>query len=151
MSSPFVNETSRWYQRPYFEQRLQEEIYRSARYGYEVSLVTAEIRVGSAHDARSKVPALLDGFAEEHLRLSDIPGELNRLEFAICLPHTDADGAKVVASRLTKALADFSPIVSQRTFPEEAKSAAELLGIAKGVASMVSEGLRLLQKRLDSA
>ena len=127
---------SRWLEKPAFELRLEEEIYRAVRYGLSSSLVLARITVSSPDAAKAAVPKLLNAFAQKHLRLSDIPGQLSRVEFAICLPHTQEEGASIVAGRLEEALASFSPLVGQATFPSEGETVAALLSAAKGNASL---------------
>ena len=92
-----------WLHGWYFDLRLEEELARSRRYGYPVSLLVIllpeEPGDDEAHDFRQRIAAI----AHNRLRRPDLPAVLGPRELAICLPHTDKSGAGMVAHRVEQA------------------------------------------------
>jgi GGDEF domain-containing protein len=96
-----------WYQGWYFELRLEEELWRGERYAFPVSVVSIRLLddLGSALlPQRQEFNNRLASIAATRLRRSDIPGILDERHFAICLPHTEIERARVVVERIKTAL-----------------------------------------------
>ena len=95
------------FHRWYFELRLEEEVRRCQRYGHSLSVIA--MRVERPEDAKRTLetdPLELEiaKLAARTLRAVDIPASLGELEFAFCLPNTDAEGARITARRLREAI-----------------------------------------------
>lgn len=129
----FLDLESTWYQRWYFELRFDEELERALRYGQPTSLVTAQLEsIGEAgSEERTRLSEVLAWLANERLRITDMPGVINRDEYALFLPQTDRVGAEVVAERLKAILNDFGPRVSLAVFPDDGANAQQLLDVAR--------------------
>jgi diguanylate cyclase (GGDEF)-like protein len=85
---------------------LNEEVYRSQRFGYEFALLFLDLdhfkRVNDefGHVAGSHLLSLTGHALREHLRLIDSAFRYGGDEFAILLPQTSKDGAILVGRRL---------------------------------------------------
>lgn len=98
--------------RRYFLERLNAELRRARRYNEDVALLMLDIdhfkKVNDAY-GHPGGDAVLARFAEccrSVLRAHDLLGRLGGEEFAIVLPHTDAEGARCVAEKLRLAVAE---------------------------------------------
>ncbi|MCS7194804.1 MAG: diguanylate cyclase [Meiothermus sp.] len=131
------------YNRRAFDLRLKEEVERARRYRYPLSLLVIDLKnfkpindhLGHAAGdwaLREVARALLQGG-----RAGDLVFRWGGDEFAVLLPQTDAEGALVVGRRLLAAIGAvcleglcLSANLGQATFPQEARSAEELLRLA---------------------
>jgi hypothetical protein len=129
-SAQIFVDSSSWFQRWYLELRLVEEIYRASRYALLSSLIVVKLTQYDLMDDVA-IPAPLSQFAEQHLRVSDVPGYLGYGEYAICLPHTDEAGGRVVMSRLNEELRDYSPRVGLAVIPSDGSTPAALIEFAQ--------------------
>jgi diguanylate cyclase (GGDEF)-like protein len=124
---------------------LEAEVYRSARFGYEFSVVFIDldhfkhVNDTYGHLVGSKLLAEIGYMIKTHLRLIDYAFRYGGDEFVILLPQTPKDSAQVVAKRLrdvfrtAKFLRDDSLNINVRasmgiaSYPEDAKSAHEII------------------------
>jgi len=124
---------------------LEAEVYRSARFGYEFSVVFIDldhfkhVNDTYGHLVGSKLLAEIGYMIKTHLRLIDYAFRYGGDEFVILLPQTPKDSAQVVAKRLRdvfrqcKFLRDDSLNINVRasmgiaSYPEDAKSAHEII------------------------
>ena len=94
-----------------YEERRVVEAARSARYGHPLALCLFDLDGFKAVNDRYGHPAgdeVLQGVARviDSSRLTDDAFRIGGDEFAVLMPETALDGAKIAAKRLTKALAD---------------------------------------------
>lgn len=89
-----------------FEQRMALELSRAARYGHALSLVMLDVDCFKeyndtfGHVEGDEVLRILADSLTERGRETDFFARYGGEEFAIILPHTDSEGALVVAERL---------------------------------------------------
>ncbi len=125
MSAAAAEVKTPWYQRRYFIERVDEEIYHARRYDLPGSLAIVRSASVSRQGARA-----LHEFVESKLRRLDFGGLLGNGDYAICLPHTPRAGAEILVGRLKEHLAEFSPTVVCVAFPEDGVTFDELNGAA---------------------
>jgi diguanylate cyclase (GGDEF)-like protein len=124
---------------------LEAEVYRSARFGYEFSVVFIDldhfkhVNDTYGHLVGSKLLAEIGYMIKTHLRLIDYAFRYGGDEFVILLPQTPKDSAQVVGKRLrdvfrtAKFLRDDALNINVRasmgiaSYPEDAKSAHEII------------------------
>jgi len=139
---------------------LEAEVYRSARFGYEFSVVFIDLdHFKSVNDTHghligSKLLAEVGFRVKSHLRLIDYAFRYGGDEFVLLLPQTSKDAAMIVARRLqevlrkTAFLEDDNLNLSVRasmgvaTYPEDAKSAHEIIRQADEMMYMVKNSTR---------
>jgi len=140
----FTDSMTSLYNRRYFENRLSEEIHRSDRYGYPVSLIFLDVddfKYYNDKNGHQKGDYVLEGIgkilkqfneSEEHhnekLRRSDIVARYGGEEFVVILPYTDYKEALAVAERIRKK-------IKERVFEFEKEQPQGDLTISAGVAS----------------
>jgi GGDEF domain-containing protein len=115
-----------WYQRAYFEERVEQELYRSRRYKIETSILLIRIPSISRRAARS-----LYTYVSTQLRTIDTAGMLGTGDYVVCLPHTPSEGAEVVASRVRAFLEDYAPLVGVASYGEDGDDFAGLVTTAE--------------------
>ncbi len=124
---------------------LEAEVYRSARFSYEFSVLFLDLdhfkNVNDTHGhlVGSRLLAEIGYMIKSHLRLIDYAFRYGGDEFVVLLPQTGKDSAMVVARRLrdvfrgSKFLKDQGLNINVRvsmgvaTYPEDAKSAHEII------------------------
>ena len=93
-----------------FEQRMTLEISRAARYGHALSLVMLDVDFFKeyndtfGHVGGDEVLRILADSLTEQGRETDFFARYGGEEFAVILPHTDSEGALIVAERLCRRL-----------------------------------------------
>jgi diguanylate cyclase (GGDEF)-like protein/PAS domain S-box-containing protein len=93
-----------------FEDRLDEEVSRSRRHGYPMSLILLDIDHFKAyndsfgHPRGDEVLRKVGRLLSRTMRDTDFAARYGGEEFAIILPHTDQAGARMVAERLRQAI-----------------------------------------------
>ena len=98
-----------------FYEILEKELWRSRRYGGQISLVMVDIdnlkKINDTygHRAGDKVIKQISKKIKEHIRQIDTPARYGGDEFAVILPNTSLTDAVVVAERMVDAVAN-SPI-----------------------------------------
>jgi hypothetical protein len=117
---------SPWYQRAYFEERVNSELYRSKRYEIETSIVFVRIPAISRRAAGA-----LYTYVSTQLRAIDIAGMLGSGDYVVCLPHTPREGAEVVARRIRAFLEDHSPQLGVASFGEDGTEFESLVAAAE--------------------
>lgn len=124
---------------------LESEVYRSARFGYEFTVLFIDLdyfkRVNDTHGhlAGSKLLGEVGYVLKANLRLIDSAFRYGGDEFIILLPQTNKDSALIVARRLLEAFRASSFLPSENlnlnvrasigvaTYPEDARSAHEII------------------------
>ncbi len=105
--------------RRYFEQRLEEELSRSARDGRYCSVMVIdvddfkEINDRHGHSAGDRVLHRLSASLRAIMRASDILARLGGDEFTVLLPETDEIGARHAALRLLEGIRIGAPSEGQ--------------------------------------
>jgi diguanylate cyclase (GGDEF)-like protein len=98
--------------RRYFLERASQEFARAKRHSTLLTLIELDvdhfkqINDQKGHAVGDEVLKLLCDAGQRLLRETDIFARLGGEEFAVLLPHTDLDGAAVLAGRLRQAIAD---------------------------------------------
>jgi diguanylate cyclase (GGDEF)-like protein len=139
---------------------LEAEVYRSARFGYQFTVVFLDLdhfkQVNDTHGhlVGSKLLAEIGFKIKAQLRLIDFAFRYGGDEFVVLLPQTGKDSGLVVAKRLRDCfrnstfLADENLHVNVRcsmgmaTYPEDAKSAHEIIRQADEMMYMVKNSTR---------
>ncbi|HYE23859.1 MAG TPA: sensor domain-containing diguanylate cyclase [Clostridia bacterium] len=124
---------------------LEAEVYRSARFGYEFSVLFLDLdRFKNVNDTYghlvgSKLLGEIGYTIKAHLRLIDYAFRYGGDEFVVLLPQTGKESAMVVARRLRDVFRTITFLGDQNlninvrvsmgvaTFPEDAKSAHEII------------------------
>jgi len=119
-------EGSPWYQRAYFEERVEQELYRSRRYKIETTLVLVRIPAISRRAARA-----LYVFVSTQLRTIDTAGLLGTGDYVICLPHTPGAGGEVVADRIRTFMDEYAPLIGVASFGADGEEFETLLAAAE--------------------
>lgn len=131
-----------------FDQHLETEIVRAARYAQTISLIILDIDSFKVYNDLHGHPAgderlkAIAGILAENVRHPDIAARYGGEEFAVILPHTDKTGALVMAERLRIAaayqssdnipspghpVAGYTISLGVATFPHDGKTSKELL------------------------
>ncbi len=98
-----------------FYEILEKELWRSRRYGGQISLVMVDIdnlkKINDTygHRAGDKVIKQISKKMKEHIRQIDTPARYGGDEFAVILPNTSLADAVIVAERMVNAVAN-SPV-----------------------------------------
>ncbi len=130
---PVILDTaSNWYQGWYFHLRLMEEVARAKRHTLPVALIYMVLknRRAPAEPAADNYYSNLSQVVTDAIRSTDVAGRVTDDEFAICLPHTDREGAAVVVERILHLLAAYAPAIGIATLPDMGEDAETLLGLA---------------------
>src|SRR5437660_6919505 len=124
---------------------LEAEVYRSARFGHEFSVIFIDLdhfkNVNDTHGhlIGSKLLAEIGYFIKSHLRLIDFAFRYGGDEFVILLPQTSKEAALIVAKRLLESMRETLYLRDDRldlnvraslglaTYPDDAKSAHEII------------------------
>jgi len=124
---------------------LEAEVYRSARFGHEFSVIFIDLdhfkTVNDTHGhlVGSKLLAEIGYFIKSHLRLIDFAFRYGGDEFVILLPQTSKDAALIVAKRLLESMRESRYLLDEKlnlniraslglaTYPDDAKSAHEII------------------------
>ncbi|HEY3930154.1 MAG TPA: sensor domain-containing diguanylate cyclase [Candidatus Koribacter sp.] len=124
---------------------LEAEVYRSARFGYEFSILFLDldhfklVNDTHGHLIGSRLLAEIGYAIKSHLRLIDYAFRYGGDEFVVLLPQTSKEAALVVARRLRDVFRTECWLKSEglnlnirasmgvATFPEDAKSAHEII------------------------
>lgn len=105
-----TDDTTGLFNARHFKSMLESEIYRSARYDYEFSLVFVDLdffkRVNDrfGHVVGSKLLAAVSRLIKKELRLIDSAFRYGGDEFLLLLPQTSKQNALIVVRRLREAL-----------------------------------------------
>jgi diguanylate cyclase (GGDEF)-like protein len=138
---------------------LEAEVYRSQRFGYEFTVVFLDLdhfkQVNDTHGHLVGSRLLSDiGFrVKSHLRLIDFAFRYGGDEFVVLLPQTNKEQGLVVAKRLRdvmrstpfeidKLKLDVRASIGLATYPEDAKTAHEIIRQADEMMYMVKNSTR---------
>jgi len=94
------------YNHGYFQQRLEEELGRAARFGHTLSLIMIDIddfkefNDSYGHPRGDRVLHMVSDTIRANLREMDVAARYGGEEFVVVLPETDAVGAAAVAERI---------------------------------------------------
>jgi len=117
----FRDELTGLFNRRYFDQKLQEEINRSGRYGRNLSLILGDIDHFKSYNddfGHQKGDEVLQSVAEmirRSCRSSDTAARYGGEELVIILPETDSAGALLVAEKARKLIEARAGDVAGRT------------------------------------
>jgi len=117
----FRDELTGLFNRRYFDQKLQEEINRSGRYGRNLSLILGDIDLFKSYNddfGHQKGDEVLQSVAEmirRSCRSSDTAARYGGEELVIILPETDSEGALLVAEKARKLIEARAGDVAGRT------------------------------------
>jgi two-component system, cell cycle response regulator len=104
----FRDQLTGLFNRRYFDQKLQEEVDRSARYGRPLSLVMGDIdqfkgyNDDFGHQKGDEVLRTVADLLKASCRSSDVAARYGGEEMVLILPETDAEGALRVAEKARK-------------------------------------------------
>jgi diguanylate cyclase (GGDEF)-like protein len=139
---------------------LETEVYRSARFGYEFSILFIDLDHFKAvndthgHLIGSKLLAEIGYLIKAQLRLIDFAFRYGGDEFVVLLPQTGKDQALVVAKRLRDAMRASSfcreegldlnvrASIGLATYPHDARTAHDVIRQADGMMYMVKNSSR---------
>jgi diguanylate cyclase (GGDEF)-like protein len=99
------------YNHGYFQQRLEEELGRAARFGHTLSLIMIDIddfkefNDSYGHPRGDRVLQAVSEQIRANLREMDVAARYGGEEFVVVLPETDTEGAAQVAERIRIAVA----------------------------------------------
>jgi len=105
------------YNRRYYTQTIEKEMYNAKRYEYDLSLIMLDIdyfkRVNDVHghSVGDEVLIVYSKLIQSNLRSSDIFCRVGGEEFIIILPHTNAQTAKKIAEKLRTSVAEAHKIL----------------------------------------
>ncbi len=101
---------TRLYIHRYFMQRLDDEFHRTERYGGKISIIMFDIdhfkMVNDTHGHQIGDDVLIHVAKEikNFCRVSDIPCRFGGEEFAVLLPETSSEGARIFAEKIRKSI-----------------------------------------------
>ena len=139
---------------------LETEVYRSARFGYEFSILFIDLdhfkTVNDTHGhlVGSKLLAEIGYLVKAQLRLIDFAFRYGGDEFVVLLPQTGKDQALVVAKRLRDAMRasafckeeglnlNVRASIGLATYPHDARTAHDVIRQADGMMYMVKNSTR---------
>src|SRR5499425_1312151 len=139
---------------------LEQEVYRSSRFGYEFSVLFIDLdhfkQVNDTHGhlIGSKLLAEIGYLIKAQLRLIDYAFRYGGDEFVVLLPQTGKDQALVVAKRLRDGLRascfckeeglnlNVRASIGVATYPHDARSAHDVIRQADGMMYMVKNSTR---------
>jgi len=110
----FTDEITQVFNIRYLQRRLEEERSRVDRHGGTAAVLYIDldhfkqVNDTHGHHVGNVVLRELANRMASQLRVCDVLGRVGGDEFVVLLPHTDQRGAKVVADRLVRAVADYS-------------------------------------------
>ncbi len=142
--------------RRHFLSRAATELARAMRHGEPLSLLALDVdhfkRVNDQHGHATgdEVLRTLGGFLANLGRPGDLAGRLGGEEFAVLLPHTDSEGARVVAERLRERV-QATPVAVMPALGGQTCAVTVSVGLASWVAGMPEESLECLMHRADQA
>jgi len=131
------------YNRRAFDLRLKEECERAARYQYPLTLMVLDLknfkpindRLG--HAVGDEALVAVAKVLSQIQRAGDMVFRWGGDEFAVLLPQTSTEGARVVGARILEAIAKIcigglclSANIGYATFPSEGESAGDILQLA---------------------
>lgn len=132
------------YNHGYFQQRLEEEFKRSARFGHRMSLIMLDIddfkefNDTFGHPQGDRVLKAVSAIIRGNLRDMDVAARYGGEEFVVLLPETELDGAMAVAERIRLGVETYrlegpgtarvgTVSVGVASFPEHAETAPRML------------------------
>jgi len=123
--------------RRYFDQELKRLFSHSQRFQESLNLITMDLDFFKKYNDTKGHPAgdrLLQKFArllKNHIRQNDFTARTGGEEFIIICPHTDMNGAKLLAERIRldtqKELGGITVSLGLACFPKDAKEEKELI------------------------
>ena len=137
-----------------FETRLSQEIAIAKRQDNSLCAMMVDIDFFKSvndthgHAAGDEVLRTVAGIIKEHLRESDIPSRYGGEEFAVLLPFTKLEEAKIVGERLRKAVEEASIPINQDN--ENAKNIKVTISMGLAEFDHIESGEALFE-RADSA
>jgi GGDEF domain-containing protein len=118
----------------YFELRLNEEVERCQRYGSSMAVLAISIEPRDKEEYRrnwKELNSSLGQLVASTVRTVDISASFGHLEYAVCLPQCDGEGARAAATRLVNALGEHSANIGVGLYPEDGTNGKTLLEHAR--------------------
>jgi GGDEF domain-containing protein len=128
-----LDPATNWYRRWYFLLRLAEELIDARPSERPTSVLSVKIPLATAglvEDVSERLGERLALIASSVLRPEDFPGTLSDSQLAVLLPGTTLEEARPIGDRLRRELQAFSPLLGVASFPEDGRTALELLSVA---------------------
>ncbi len=155
-----TDDCTKLYNSRYLHSVLESEIYRSTRYEYEFSLIFMDldhfklVNDHYGHLRGSKLLAEVGQLIKAHLRMIDFAFRYGGDEFVVLLPQTPKTNTLVVARRLHRLIGrhvflqdeglniSITASLGVATFPDDARSKADLIRQADEAMYLVKRGAR---------
>jgi diguanylate cyclase (GGDEF)-like protein len=134
-----IDELTNFYNRKYLEERIQEELARAQRYQYSLSLALISpddfenLKRTYSNSKRDNIIKQLGELMKRNIRAVDIVTRYSEDSFAILLPQTDEEGARVFGEKIMK-------VIDRNLFygiPEKAK-----ITVSIGIAALGQENIK---------
>ncbi|MCC7478538.1 diguanylate cyclase [bacterium] len=120
MESAITDRMTGLHNRKYFLRRLEEELYRCARYGYSLGVVLLDVDFKAqdgkelTEDTGTKVVQQIAEFFKGRLRRSDIIARFKWSDFAMLLPELERDDLDAVAKDMRRKIEEMKVNVGGR-------------------------------------
>ena len=152
-----TDDLTRLHNSRYLNQYLQQEVKRSKRYGYSVSLMFLDldgfksVNDRHGHLQGSRTLAEVGRVIRTTVRETDVVSRYGGDEFTVVLPQTGAEGAMVIARRLREVLAEYvyleavglsvrvTASIGVACYPEHGETREDLIGNADRAMYRVKE------------
>lgn len=137
------------YNKRYYREALDKEVGRSQRYGRQMALLIFDIdhfkkiNDGFGHLAGDAILARIGSLLQEHLRHHDMAARIGGEEFAVILPEVGLEGAKIVADKLLR-------LVAQTKFDFEGELINVTISIGVAEWTATSTDTEDIMKRADA-
>ena len=152
-----TDDLTKLYNSRYLDHFLQQEVKRSRRYGFSVSLMFLDldgfktVNDRHGHLAGSRTLTEVGKVIRSIVRETDIVSRYGGDEFTVVLPQTNAEGARIIAERVREALADHvfleamglavrvTASIGIASFPDHGETREDLIGCADQAMYRVKE------------
>ena len=152
-----TDDLTKLYNSRYLDHFLQQEVKRSRRYGYSVSLMFLDldgfksVNDRHGHLSGSRTLTEVGKVIRSIVRETDVVSRYGGDEFTVVLPQTGAEGARIIAERVREALAEhvfleangltvrITASIGIASYPDHGESREDLIGHADQAMYKVKE------------